>query len=42
MDILSGVMRLLRTEGHVYGRMELSGRFGLNSQMKIKMAFAYS
>ena len=29
MDILSGVMRLLRTEGHVYGRMELSGRFGL-------------
>jgi AraC-like DNA-binding protein len=29
MDVLSEVMCLLRTKGHVYGRMELSGRFGL-------------
>ena len=29
MDVLSAVMCLLRTKGHVYGRMELSGRFGL-------------
>ncbi|MGQ6474057.1 AraC family transcriptional regulator [Serratia sp. IR-2025] len=29
MDILSDIMSLLRTQGHVYGRIELSAPFGL-------------
>ena len=44
MDVLTGVMCLLRTKGHAYGRMELSGRFGLkfpnqiSNQIEVRLA----
>jgi AraC-like DNA-binding protein len=36
MDVLTGVMGLLRTKGYAYGRMELSGRFGLRFPNQIR------